>query len=358
MNWLSNITCSLERGSHTLLLLAQTPNRLLDFGTMCLLGGVLAFLAVTYGISQYLERQPDWRIDKRLVRSFNRRALAWWMMYAMMTASLFTGKQTFPAILFFLAISLMSLREFISLTFTRLGDHRALFWVFYVFTPLQYLFVWLGHYRTYSLVGVNIDPGQLFMILIPVYAFLFIPARVAFAGDHKRFLERTAKTQSGLLVCVYALSHAPALLDLHLRWPEGRSTHGNSGVLVFLLLVVQISDVAEILWSRSTGRHVIAPDINPNKTWEGALGSLITAIFAGMGLFWVTPFSVMGAGAMGLLLSICGLAGSMTMSAIKRDRGVRDYGTLVEGHPGFLDRFDSICFAAPVYFHFVKSFYT
>jgi phosphatidate cytidylyltransferase len=337
---------------------AQVSLPLLDFGTMCLLGGVLAFLAMTYVISQYLERQPDWRIDKRLVRSFNRRALAWWMMYAMMTASLFTGRQRFFAVLFFFVISLMSLREFISLTFTRLGDHRALFWVFYVFTPLQYLFVWLGQDRTYGLVGVKIDAGQLFMILIPVYAFLFIPARVAFAGDHKRFLERTAKTQSGLLVCVYALSHAPALLDLPLRWPEGRLTQDRSGILVFLLLVVQISDVAEILWSRATGRHVIAPDINPNKTWEGALGSLITGILAGMSLFWVTPFSVMGAGALGFLISITGMAGSMTMSAIKRDRGVRDYGTLVEGHPGFLDRFDSICFAAPVYFHFVKSFYT
>lgn len=339
-------------------LLAQVPPRLLDFGTMCLLGGVLAVLAVTYGVSQYLERQPDWRIDQRLVRSFNRRILSWWMMYAMMTASLFTGSERLPAILFFFVISFMALREFISLTFTRLGDHRALFWVFYVFTPLQYLLVWLGQNKTSTLLDIKLDPGQLFTILIPVYAFLFIPARVAFAGDHKRFLERTAKTQSGLLVCVYALSHAPALLDLRLAWPEGRSTHGNSGVLVFLLLVVQIADSAEILWSRACGRHVIAPDVNPNKTWEGALGSVITAILAGMGLWWVTPFSPMSAGAMGMLLAITGLAGSMTMSAVKRDRGVRDYGTLVEGHPGFLDRFDSICFAAPVYFQFVKTFYT
>ena len=111
-------------------------------------------------------------------------------------------------------MSFWALREFITLTPTRLGDHRALFWVFFFFTPLQYVLVGYDNYELYS-------------ILIPVYAFLFIPARMALAGDFKRFLERVAKIQSGLLICVYCLSFAPALL--YLRCPgagEPAATRG------------------------------------------------------------------------------------------------------------------------------------
>ena len=103
-------------------------------------------------------------------------------------------------------ISFWALREFITLTPTRLGDHRTLFWVFFLFTPLQYV-----------LVGMGVRQYGLFSVLIPVYAFLFIPARVAMAGDYKRFLERTAKIQAGLMVCVYCLSYAPELLSLRIR---------------------------------------------------------------------------------------------------------------------------------------------
>ena len=110
-------------------------------------------------------------------------------------------------------ISFWALREFITLTPTRPGDHRTLFWVFFLFTPLA---VRAGGNGTYY---------GLYSIVIPVYAFLFIPARIALAGDYKRFLERTAKIQSGLLICVYCLSYAPALLTLKLpAWPTASRT--------------------------------------------------------------------------------------------------------------------------------------
>jgi phosphatidate cytidylyltransferase len=340
-------------------LLAQTaPQPLLDTRTMYLLGIILAFLGMAFGVGQYLQRQPESAIDRSLVLSFNRRILAWWMMYAVISATLLTGSQRMFATAFFFAISFWALREFISLTSTRLGDHRALFWVFFFFTPLQYLLVWLGQTRTYSVWGVDFTPAPLFAILIPVYAFLFIPARVAFSGDHKRFLERTAKIQSGLLITVYAMSHAPALLDMPLKWPKEGQVQGNGGVLVFLILIVQIAELAQMSWSRALGRRVIAPEISGSKTWEGFLGGAVTASLAGMGLWWVTPFTPLQAAVMSFIIAIVGMAGSMTMSAVKRDRGVRDFGTLVEGHAGVLDRFDSICFAAPVFFHIVKYFYT
>ena len=233
-----------------------------------------------------------------------------------------------------------------------------MFWVFFVFTPLQYVLVWLGQQETYTFWGVELVPERLFTILIPVYAFLFIPARVALSGDHKRFLERTAKIQSGLMVSVYALSHAPALLDLPLIWPDGREEHGNGGVLVFLILVVQIADVAQLMWNRAIGKRIIAPEISMTKTWEGFAGGVVTSTLLGLGLWWVTPFTPSQAAIISFLIAVTGMAGSMTLSAIKRDRGVRDFGTLVAGHAGVLDRFDSICFAAPVFFHIVRYFFT
>jgi phosphatidate cytidylyltransferase len=245
-------------------------------------------------------------------------------------------------------ISFWALREFITLTPTRPGDHRTLFWVFFLFTPLQYFLVGMGKqwYGAYSIV-------------IPVYAFLFILARIAIAGDYKRFLERTAKIQAGLLICVYCLSYAPALLTLPLpKPPDGSSDPGaNARLLFFFVFIVQLSDALQYAWAQIPSRHVIAPTINPSRTWEGLLGGTASVTLLGAALWWATPFqgaSWWMAAAMSAVIAVMGCAGGLTLSAIKRDRGVEDYGTLVEGHGGVLDRIDSICFAAPVFFHFTR----
>ena len=139
---------------------------------------------------------------------------AWWIICALLAIAFFSPGLT---VALFGLMSFWALREFITLTPTRLGDHRALFWVFFFFTPLQYVVVAFNNYELYS-------------ILIPVYAFLFIPARIALAGDFKRFLERVAKIQSGLLICVYCLSFAPALLYLDLSAVEpGTDTCATRG---------------------------------------------------------------------------------------------------------------------------------
>ena len=113
----------------------------------------------------------------------------------------------------------------------------------------------------------------LFAVLIPVYAFLFIPSRIAVSGDPERFLERSAKIQWGLMVCVYCVSHAPALLMLRIPRFEGK----NARLLLFLVVVVQMSDVLQYVWGKLLGRHKIAPVISPSKTWEGFLGGVATA---------------------------------------------------------------------------------
>jgi phosphatidate cytidylyltransferase len=293
---------------------------------------VVTLLAVATVVGLVVQRQPHLGLNAAAVSTFNRRVRAWWVICALLAVAFFNRNL---AIALFGLMSFWALREFITLTPTRLGDHRALFWVFFFFTPLQYVLVAYDKYELYS-------------ILIPVYAFLFIPARIALAGDYKRFLERVAKIQSGLLICVYCLSFAPALLYLDV---PGGNPSANARLLFFFVTMALLAEAFQFVWSQLYGRHVIAPSINAARTWEGLVGGSASTALAGMVLYWATPYDLWQAAFMSMVIAVMGFAGAMTMSAIKRDRGVRDYGTLVEGHGGVLDRIDAICFAAPVFYH-------
>jgi phosphatidate cytidylyltransferase len=325
----------------------------LNAPTYWLLGVVLGALIIAWVIGRALRQQPESTINPAVVAAFNRRIRAWWMMCAILVASILAGSIV-TVVLFFL-VSFWALREFITMTPTRRGDHRALFFSFFLFTPLQYLLI--GFSGKYPALY------DVYTVIIPVYASLFIPARVAFSGDPKRFLERSAKIQAGLLICVYALSHTPALLQLNIktynRAGEFVAWAGSKpGLLFYFILLVQLGDLFQYVWTKLLGKHVIAPQINASRTWEGLLGSMASTALAATLLWWVTPFQPWESALMGVVIAIMGFAGGMTMSAIKRDRGVRDYGTLVTGHAGVLDRIDSTCFAAPVFFHLTRYFFT
>ncbi|MEM1226883.1 MAG: phosphatidate cytidylyltransferase [Planctomycetota bacterium] len=284
--------------------------------------------------------------DGAIINRFQSKLRVWWTMVAIFVIGSLTHR--IGLVLLFSLVSFWALREFISMTPTRRGDHRTLFWIFFIFTPLQYVLIGMGseYYPYYS-------------IMIPVYASLFIPARAAMAGDAKRFLERCAKIQAALLVCVYSLSHAPALLDLKLVRTGGTPWDGsNVNLLMFFVLIAQLSLTLERVWSKLAGRHVIAPDINASRTWEGVLGSMVTTGLIAALLRWATPFFWWEALLMGVVVTVMASSGTLTMSAIKRDRGVTDTGTLVQGHAGVLDQIDNICFAAPIFYHVTRFFFT
>ncbi len=341
----------------TLAQLPLMPNVRLDPRTNILLGSVLGLLLVAFFVGRALRRQPESTVNPAVIRTLNLRILAWWMMFLIIIVGLLLGPVA--TTVFFGLVSFWALREFITMTPTRRGDHRTLFWSFIVFTPLQYVLIALKAYAIYT-------------IMIPVYASLFVPARIAISGDPKRFLERVAKIQAGLLICVYSLSHAPAILTLALTRAHGIGEKGepwivgttgdipgsNASVLFFFVLIVQLNDVFQYMWSQLLGRHVIAPQINASRTWEGLIGGALSTMLAGMVLSWATPFGLYWAGPIAGAVALAGFAGSMTMSGIKRDRGVKDYGTLVSGHAGVLDRIDSMCFAAPVFFHLTRFFFS
>jgi phosphatidate cytidylyltransferase len=236
----------------------------------------------------------------------------------------------------------MALREFITLAPTRYGDHRALFWAFFVVTPLQYFLLGIEWYG-------------LFAILIPVYVFLLLPIRAAAAGDTEHFLERTSKIQWGLMICVYCVSYAPAIMTLlKLKGFENQ----NAKLLFYFILICELSDVLQYVFGKTLGRRAVAPLVSPGKTWEGLVGGVGTTILIGSALWWATPFSPLQAAGMCLVITLMGFGGGLVMSAIKRDRGIKDWGTSIQGHGGFLDRIDSLCFAAPIFFHLTRYYFS
>ena len=372
--------------------LSLIDSKMLNRPTFWLLFAVLVLLVVANGVGVMLRRHTESNINPAMLRTFILRVRAWWMMYAILIAGFILGFGV--TVLLFGFVSFWALREFITMTPTRRADHRALFWVLVVFTPLQYFLVGIGRGFVDPVPGTwmawwadllglrGVDFYGLYSIMIPVYGSLFIPARIALSGDFKRFLERTAKIQVALLICVYSLSYAPALMQLELitykpdptvtvapttpraettvqqragrKWNEG----AKAGLLFFFVLIVQMNDVAQHLWGKAFGRRVIVPEINASRTWEGFYCGLATTTLLGATLWWVTPFRIWEAALMSLITAIMGFAGGLTMSAIKRDRGVSDTGTLVQGHAGVLDRIDSICFSAPVFYHLTRFYFS
>ncbi len=304
-----------------------------------LVGGVLALLVVASAAGFLLARRARTPAGRETVANLNARIWAWWIMAAVFTAAIATGGAT--SVLLFGLMSFLALREFVTLAPTRREDHGTLFWSFFLITPFQY---WLIAQRWYGL----------FAIMIPVYAFVFVAVSNVLTGRTEGFLERTATIHWGLMVCVYCVSYAPALLLLEIPGYGGR----NTKLLIFLVLVVELSDVLQYVFGKLFGRRRIAPAISPNKTWEGFAGGILSATAVGTALWWVTPFSPLSAAAMSLAITLSGFAGGLILSAIKRDRGVKDYGTLIAGHGGMLDRIDSLCFAAPIFFHLTRYFFT
>ena len=247
------------------------------------------------------------------------------------------------ATVLFALVSFFALREFLTLSPTRRGDHRSLVLAFFAVLPAQYVLVGTEHF-------------DLFTVFIPVYVFLAIPVVSALANDPQRFLERNAKLQWGIMVCIYGMSHVPALLLLDFPRFSGK----NAFLVIFLVLVVQVCMVVQYFASRKLNRAPAAPDISRSFNWPSwfmgvVAGSLLGGLLAG-----ITPFAPGQAFALALVACIAGSLGHLVMKAIKRDRGIPNWGAegaSVTGTGGLLDRVDALCFAAPVFFHSVRWYF-
>jgi len=303
--------------------------------TNLLFAGAFGVLVVASLIGALLK----WRIagghKHAVIDNLNSRIKAWWVMVLLIGLSVLFGRA--GVILLFAFISFAALREYITLAYTRAGDHMALALMFYVALPMQYFLIWIEWYGLYS-------------IFIPVHIFLVLPILSTLSGDTNRFLERTAKMQWGLMICVFCISHLPALTTLEIPGFEGR----NLLLIIYLIVVVQGSDVLQYVWGKLLGKRKVAPELSPSKTWEGLILGVASATLLGASLYWITPFTPWQSALISLAICAMGFLGGLVMSAIKRDRGVKDWGSMIEGHGGMLDRLDSVVFAAPMFFHVIR----
>lgn len=264
----------------------------------------------------------------------------WWLLGGLFFALNFSRN---IALVVAALLSFMAFKEFLSIAPTRRADHSVLI-IAFLTIPVQYLWAGMGWYG-------------MFIIFIPVYVFLLLPMRMVTIGDTRGYLHAVGTIQWGLMTTVFSLSHIAYLLNMPLK----TGTHGpiSGQMLVFYLLVLtQLNDVAQFLWGKMLGKHQVLPTVSPNKTVEGLLGGIVTTtLLAWLLAPWFTPMTPLYAALAGVLISLFGFIGDVVISAVKRDIGIKDSGTLLPGHGGILDRLDSLTYTAPLFFHYIYYLY-
>ena len=299
------------------------------------LAGVLGVLAAaTVAVFVLARRRPQAATEE-----LRARMRSWWAIVLLFSFALVLSRTAAIVLLGF--VSFLALKEYLSLIPTRRADRRVLLWA-YLSIPVQFYWVGIGWYG-------------MFVIFIPIYMFLFLPMRLVLIGETQGFLKAVGTLHWGLMTTVYSISHAAFLLVLP---AGGNPVAGGAGLLLFLLILTEANDVAQYVWGRMLGRRKVIPRVSPNKTWAGLIGGVATTAALSLLLApLLTPLAPGHAAAVGLLIGAAGFIGDVTVSALKRDLGIKDSGSLLPGHGGVLDRLDSLTYTAPLFFHYVRYFY-
>ncbi len=295
------------------------------------LAGLFVMLVVASLIVAALKRAHPERDYAELKARVN----SWWVMVGVFAAAMALSPTL--SLLFLGLVSFLALKEYLSLVPTRRADRRVLFWA-YLAIPIQFYWIAIGWYG-------------MFIIFIPVYLFLLLPMRMVVIGETAGFLQAAGSLHWGLMLTVFNLSHVAYLLAL----PTANNPAGGAaGLVLFLMFLTQFNDVMQYVWGKTFGKHKIIPKVSPKKTWEGFLGGVATTtVLAWLLAPILTPLTGWEAPAAGLLIGLAGFIGDVNISALKRDLGVKDSGSLIPGHGGILDRVDSLTFTAPLFFHFL-----
>ncbi|POT25730.1 phosphatidate cytidylyltransferase [Citrobacter freundii] len=297
--------------------------------SLAVIFALLLVATVVNGLLVWRRPDKDWRELTLRIRT-------WWIIIVLFSLAILSPH--WLALTFFALVSFMALKEFLTLVPSRQTDRMPLLWMF-IAIPVNY---WL--------IGINWY--GMFVVFIPVYAFLFLPVRMVIAGDTQGFLRYASQHHWSLMTTVFAFSHVAFLLVLP---DDGQQT--GALLVLFLVGLTEFNDIAQYLWGKSIGRIKVMPRISPNKTLAGLVGGVATTtLMAALLGPLMTPLSIPLSLLAGFIIGISGFCGDVVMSAIKRDIGVKDSGTLLPGHGGILDRLDSLIFTAPVFFHFIRYF--
>jgi len=271
--------------------------------------------------------------------SLQKRVRSWWVICIVFLGAILAGGRT--GVLLFAFLSYLAFKEFVSMIPFRRVDRRSLFWA-YLAIPIQYAFIWIEWYG-------------MFMIFIPVFIFLIVPMRLVSLQETRGFLATVGMIHWGLMITVFCLGHAAWLFVQPLA---GIPPGGSGGAVLFLVGLTEVSDISQYLWGKSLGRAKILPGVSPGKTWAGLWGgAATTAALAGVLAPLLTPLPVAVAIPIGAAVTLFGFMGDVTVSALKRDLGLKDSGGLLPGHGGILDRIDSLMFTAPLFLHFLRYHY-
>lgn len=313
----------------------MTAFHLPDIRVLAVLAGIFVLL-VAASLLVFFRRD---RFAEATLRELHLRIRTWWIIVGLFTAAMTLPK--LAALAFFLLVSLLAFREYLAMAKPRPEDQKVVA-LAYAVLVVQYYWAAIGWYG-------------MFIIFIPVYAFLFLPLRMVLIGETRDFLRAAATLQWGLMITGLSISHLAYLLILP---PPDGTGPGGPGLVLCLVVLTQLNDVAQYVWGKLTGRHKAVPTVSPGKTLEGLAGGVVTTTVLALLLGPVlTPLSVFHSLLAGIMISLGGFAGDVTISALKRDIGVKDSGDILPGHGGLLDRVDSLTVTAPLFFHFVRYLY-
>lgn len=262
------------------------------------------------------------------------RVKLWWGMVLIFGLTTFVNPNI--SIVSLAILSFFALKEFFSLKKTRKIDRRIFIWA-YLSIPIQFYWAYTDWYG-------------MFIVFIPVYIFLFLPLVRMSSGGTRGFLKSVSMTHWGIMLMVFGLSH--------LAYYGKMNTEYGPNLVLYLVLLTQLTDVVQYMVSKTFGKRKVIPTANPNITTEGFIVStVITTIVAVLLAPYLTPIPTLYAVFSGLLISFTAFIGTMNISFVKRDLMTEENGSTPTPKESFLSRIDSLSYTAPLYLHFLRYFF-
>ena len=266
--------------------------------------------------------------------SVQMRVKTWWGMFIVFClATLFNP---IVSLLSLMVLCFFSLKEYFSMMKTRKPDRRLFLWA-YLSIPVQFYWIYIGWYG-------------MFIVFIPVYVFLFLPLPRLLGKGTLGFLRSVSSTQWGIMLMVFGLSH--------LAYYQFITPEYGANLVLFLVLLTQVNDVAHYLITIYFGKRKVVPTANPYLSWEGFVGAtIITTVTSYIIYPHLTPLDTLFGIISGLLISVGGFCGSLTISVLKRDLLIGDNDKFDSLKESFLNRIDSLTYTSPIFFHVIRYFF-